>query len=125
MMAHCPSTGDRIVVAVEGELAALRDVVASPATAVVADLAGVRFIDSSGVHALLVANEAARQHESTFIVRGARPAVALVFDVLGLADLLTIESDGTDGHAQPNDTEEAPNGAANDRTPSTTPRQPS
>ena len=50
------STGDRIVVAVEGEidlatapalLAALRDAVASPASAVVADLTGVEFIEIS------------------------------------------------------------------------------
>ena len=76
------STGDRIVVAVEGEidlatapalLAALRDAVASPASAVVADLTGVEFIDSSGVHALLVAAAAARQHGSRLIVRGAKP----------------------------------------------------
>jgi anti-sigma B factor antagonist len=97
------------VVAVAGEVdlatapelpARLRDAVASPASAVVADLADVEFLDSSGVGALLIADQTARQHGTGLIVRGAKPAVRRVFDILGLTDQLTIESDETPGRGR-------------------------
>jgi anti-sigma B factor antagonist len=48
------------------------------------DLSGVSFMDSSGVHALLVAVRAADQAGSSVALAGTSPQVARVLDLTGL-----------------------------------------
>jgi len=56
---------------------------------VVIDLAGVTFIDSTGVRALVEAYRAARQAGLGLSVRGARHWVARVLEVTGVATMLS------------------------------------
>lgn len=56
----------------------------------VVDLAGVPFLDSSGVRALLLARRAAEQHGAAFMVRHPRGLVARVLRVAGVDQLLGI-----------------------------------
>jgi anti-sigma B factor antagonist len=91
----------RVVVSVVGDVdiasapilrEALRDATTRPTSRIVADFADVRFIDSSGVQALLAAQDAAADIGIALVVHSARPNVALVFELLGLADQLVFES---------------------------------
>jgi anti-sigma B factor antagonist len=59
---------------------------------VVIDLAGVTFIDSTGVRALVEAYRAARQAGLALSVRGARHWVARVLEVTGVATMLSARS---------------------------------
>jgi anti-sigma B factor antagonist len=104
----CETTSDRgrFIVTVRGEVdiatapiveAALCDAIASSRQPVVADLAAVEFIDSSGVHALLVANVAARDHRIPFVLRAPHAHVMRVLDLLGLTDQLAFEAGGAAG----------------------------
>lgn len=56
---------------------------------VVIDLAGVTFIDSTGVRALVEAYRSARQAGLQLSVRGARHWVARVLEVTGVATMLS------------------------------------
>jgi anti-anti-sigma factor len=95
--------GARSIVMVDGEIdlatapvlldALLNAIAGRGKKCVVADLTRVDFIDSSGVHALVVAQHTARARGADLIVRGPKPNVALVFELLGLGDQLTFESD--------------------------------
>lgn len=60
---------------------------------VVADLAGVTFIDSSGINVLVGAHKA---EPGRFHVVGARPSVRRVFEILKIADLLILEDSDAD-----------------------------
>lgn len=64
-----------------------------PGTSVVVDLAGVTFLDSSGLRAILAGDAAARSHEVRYCVISARPAVQRVFDLTRLADEIEILPD--------------------------------
>ena len=86
----------RTVVAVSGECdltvrdqftAALLAAV-DQAAVVVVDLAGLRFMDSSGVHGLVVGHRAAREKGRRLHVVNAAGEVARVLELTGLAGLL-------------------------------------
>jgi anti-anti-sigma factor len=96
----------RAVVALtgEGDLAvceelttALFAAVAS-APAVVVDLAALRFLDSSGVHTLVMAHQAAQRDGVRLYVVNASGVVADVLDLTGVADLLAPPADDAGDH---------------------------
>ena len=92
---------DRVVVQVEGEVdmanaPQLRDTLLAAiandgAHSVVADLSAVSFMDSSGLHVMITAHNAAREAGSEFIVRAPSPNVVRVIELVGLDDMLTVE----------------------------------
>jgi len=92
---------DPVVVQVEGEVdmataPQLRDTLLAAiandgAHAVVADLSAVSFIDSSGLHVIMSAHNAARDAGSEFIVRAPSPNVVRVIELVGLDEWLTVE----------------------------------
>jgi anti-sigma B factor antagonist len=55
---------------------------------VVVDLAGVEFLDSSGVHGLVAAHRSARERGGRLYLERATGPVATVLDVTGVAGLL-------------------------------------
>ncbi|WP_229068867.1 STAS domain-containing protein [Actinoplanes sp. DH11] len=55
---------------------------------VTVDLAGVRFLDSSGLHALVTAHHAARERAGSLYVVNATGTVATVLRITGVLDLL-------------------------------------
>jgi anti-anti-sigma factor len=86
-----------ISVAVAGEcdlsvsdqlMTALRDAIRE-VPVVIVDVAGLRFLDSSGVHVLVMANRAARVAGRHLYVTNASGAVSQVLDVTGVGGLLT------------------------------------
>ena len=88
--------GEGLVVAVSGDCdlacrqelnAALQEAVAK-APVVVVDLSGVRFLDSSGVHCLVVGYQKAVAEEKVLYATGAIGVVAHVLDLTGMAGLL-------------------------------------
>ena len=81
-------TGDCDLAVGEQLRAALRDAV-SRSEVVVVDLAGVGFLDSSGVHGLVTAHRAARERGGHLYVEHPTGVVATVLDVTGVADLLS------------------------------------
>jgi anti-anti-sigma factor len=89
----------RVVVTVEGDVdiatapvlyATLREAADGPGGSVVADFAEVGFIDSSGVQCLLAVQHEIASHGATLTVQRARENVLLVFELLGLTDLLLV-----------------------------------
>ncbi len=58
---------------------------------VVVDLSTVQFIDSSGVSALVVSANRARERGGMLVVRNPAPMARRIFAVLGLGDMLRIE----------------------------------
>ena len=86
----------RVVVSLTGEcdLAARERLTAALLAAVeqspvvVADLSGLAFLDSSGVHALVVAHREAKRRGGRFAAVGATGVVAHVLDLTGMAELL-------------------------------------
>jgi anti-sigma B factor antagonist len=98
---------------------------------VVVDLAGLMFLDSSGVHGLITAHHAAQRKGSRVVAVNARGAVAKVLELTGVDRLLgpPPSSDGAakhraaqDGAAQDRAAQDgaaqdgaAPDGAAQDR----------
>jgi anti-anti-sigma factor len=61
------------------------------ASTLVLDLAGLSFLDSSGIHVLLSAHHRAG-HECSFVVRSPTGAVLKVLRLTGLDQLMVIES---------------------------------
>ncbi|MEJ3747582.1 STAS domain-containing protein [Actinomycetes bacterium KLBMP 9797] len=59
------------------------------AQVVTVDLAGVTFMDSSGLHALMTAHHAAQRTGRRLYVRGATGGVAALLDLTGLRTVLT------------------------------------
>jgi anti-sigma B factor antagonist len=57
---------------------------------VVVDLAGLEFVDSSGVKMLVAAARAVEDAGGTFVLAGPTATVRRVFDILHLADVLTV-----------------------------------
>ena len=85
------------VIAVYGEVDVLttpdlvREVergLASPAAAVVVDLSALRFIDSTGLHAMVVAWRRAQELGKQLRLLQPPPAVHRAFEITGLADAL-------------------------------------
>jgi anti-anti-sigma factor len=101
--------GDQVVVALAGECdlttrgpvgLALSDAVDQCAVVIV-DLAGLRFIDSTGINELIAAHHAARHRHGRLYVRGASGTVATVLDVTGVAALLALPpGDGSEADVQ-------------------------
>lgn len=110
-MAHFQATTSaepgRTVVALAGECdLAYRDDLASvllgavrTAKVVLVDLADLTFLDSSGVHCLVVAHQAARQTGGRLYVDNAAGTVAAVLDLTGVGALLNPVADGHDHSA--------------------------
>lgn len=55
---------------------------------VMVDLAAVDFLDSSGLHALISAQQAAQRRGGNLYAVGARGSVATILDITGVTDLL-------------------------------------
>jgi len=64
------------------------------APVIVVDLAGLRFIDSSGVHGLVTGHHAARRQGRRLHVVNAGGAVAHVLEVTGVGELLAPPANG-------------------------------
>jgi anti-sigma B factor antagonist len=91
----------RDVVAVRGEIdvatsAALRDelyaVIDGGSTALVVDLSGLGFIDSSGLGVLVGSLKHMRERDGELILSGLTQPARRVFEITGLTDLFPMES---------------------------------
>ena len=87
---------DRVRVVATGEIdlvtapllaAQLQDLLTAGWTDVIADLAGVTFIDSTGVHALVTARTDAIARGAAFSVTNGNAAVSQVLRICGVEDL--------------------------------------
>lgn len=65
--------------------------------AVTLDLAGLRFLDTSGLRLILETAEAARRDGFDFTVLPGIPAVQRLFDVAGVTELVPFREDGEGG----------------------------
>jgi anti-anti-sigma factor len=61
-------------------------------TRVVVDLAGLEFIDSTGLRVLLLADARARERGYELVLRAGGPTVQRVFEMTGALDVLRFES---------------------------------
>ena len=92
---------DRVVVALAGEcdlvvrdeLTAVLLAAVERAPSVFVDLSGLTFIDSSGLHGLVVAHHAALRGGGRLFVMNARDRVAALLDLTGVAELLSAPAD--------------------------------
>ena len=93
---------DRVVVHVAGELdlasaprlrSTVELVIIPNGLPVVIDLTEVRFIDSSGVHALIDADLTAQRLGVDLLVNAPGPTIKRVFELLGLAEQLNFVAD--------------------------------
>ncbi|MFI5910660.1 STAS domain-containing protein [Dactylosporangium sp. NPDC051541] len=100
--------GDTIVLTVSGEVdfetagdlrAAVFDALAPGPTRVVLDLAGLRFMDSSGMGVIVGGWQRARQVDVRYVLRRVPPVIAEQFEMTGLDQVLTIEDDRDDASA--------------------------
>lgn len=89
--------GNDVVVELKGELdvggadrlrAELRTVLVSSVDRLEIDAEGLTFVDSAGLHALVVASEEAETRGITFRVTAVSPLVKRVIDVSGLGKVL-------------------------------------
>lgn len=69
---------------------------ASKAQLIVLDLAGLEFIDSSGISVLIQAQSKATEEDRGLVLRNVPEQTARVFDVAGLASRFTISSDASE-----------------------------
>ena len=92
-----PADDGAVVIWVAGEVdltvsgaleRALLDATTTSARAIVVDLGGLRFLDSSGVHALVKGYLAARDAGLVYTVRRAIGMVARVLTITGVAEAL-------------------------------------
>lgn len=93
--------GPDAVLALVGELdpgtapllqAQLLELAADAAVAsVTIDLAGISFLDSSGVRAIVAGSEALRARTGRLVLRSPNPNVQRVLEVTGLDQLVTVE----------------------------------
>jgi anti-anti-sigma factor len=60
------------------------------------DLAGVSFLDSTGISALVAIRNAAEASTRTLLLRNPSKPVARLLDLTGLTPVFTVESTGTD-----------------------------
>ena len=66
--------------------------IAAAGDAIVVDLAGCDFIDSSGIRALLIGRQAAEDKGGTLVLAAAKPQVVRILDVTGVATALPIHA---------------------------------
>jgi anti-sigma B factor antagonist len=94
--------GETLVVALSGdcdlgcrhELTAALQAALMTAPVVAVDLSGVQFLDSSGVHCLVVGYQKAIAEDKVLYATGATGIVAHVLDLTGMAGLLAPPSGG-------------------------------
>ncbi len=80
-----PHTVDVLQAAVDGALA-------DPAVSeLVLDVAGLDFVDSSGIRVLIAAHKALESRDGRLVLRGANGMVRRLLDITGLAGVLAIE----------------------------------
>jgi anti-sigma B factor antagonist len=94
------TTGRAVTLALSGELdllsspileRAFESVYESDAELILIDLRRLEFMDSTGLHRLVAAQHRATQSGRRFgVVRGAAEQVQRLFDLTGVADLLTL-----------------------------------
>jgi anti-anti-sigma factor len=93
--------GDEATLAVGGEIDiltaddlehAIATITGSDARTLVVDLAGVSFMDSAGINALLKGRRAADGHGQQFRVTGATGIVRQILEVTGVAEHLSGQS---------------------------------
>jgi len=87
---HSPKAREVLLGALEG------------ATSVIVDLAGVGYIDSSGVASLVEAFQRAKKQNTTFALASVNPAALRVLQLARLDNVFTIHetvADGLDGSA--------------------------
>jgi anti-anti-sigma factor len=98
------TSNGHIVVNLAGELdiatapqviGAVRSALADgPVDELIIDVDRLEFVDSTGVHALVQAREAARARGASFALRRPCPLVARVLDVSGVSDFLGVSASG-------------------------------
>lgn len=66
--------------------------IAAGGDAIVVDLGGCDFIDSSGIRALLIGRQAAEDNGGTLALAAAKPQVMRILDVTGVASALPIHA---------------------------------
>lgn len=85
----------------------LRLICAEPATSVVVlDLSRLTFMDSTGIHAVLLAKELSAEHGSEFFVVPGEAQVRRVMQITGLLNALPIREVHHDGNPNPTPPEE-------------------
>ena len=98
------SAGGQVTVSLEGELdlstvakveEELRRVEASDASLVVLDLSGLTFLDSTGLRAVITADERARAQGRRFVIVKGPDAVQRVFAITRLEERLEMVDDGS------------------------------
>jgi anti-anti-sigma factor len=98
------SAGEQVTVSLTGELdlstvakveEELRRVEASDATVVVLDLSGLTFLDSTGLRAVITADERARGQGRRFVIVKGPDAVQRVFAITRLEERLEMVDDGS------------------------------
>ena len=96
--AHRVADGDRCRLVLRGELdlasaplleAALREAEHGGVRHVELDLNDLEFIDSTGLHLLIRASQAAESNGHTFALRGRNPRVQRLFELTGTGDRFT------------------------------------
>ncbi len=98
------SAGEQVTVSLKGELdlstvakveEELRRVEASDASVVVLDLSGLTFLDSTGLRAVITADERARAQGRRFVIVKGPDAVQRVFAITRLEERLEMVDDGS------------------------------
>jgi anti-sigma B factor antagonist len=93
-------TGDRVQIAVSGEVdlytspelrSAILEAVETADSEVVVDLAGVKYMDSSGVATLVEGLRSAHQHDKIFKLVAPSPQVTKVLELTRLDSVFEIE----------------------------------
>jgi anti-sigma B factor antagonist len=96
--------GEQVTVSLKGELdlstvakveEELRRVEASDATLLVLDLSGLTFLDSTGLRAVITADERARAQGRRFVIVKGPDAVQRVFAITRLEERLEMVDDGS------------------------------
>ena len=95
--------GEAAVLGVRGELDAysspqlesqISEIINSGIRDVVLDLSGTRFLDSSGLHAILSAQQLLQAKEGKLRLRAPSEAVSRLLEITGLDDHFTVEAAG-------------------------------
>jgi anti-anti-sigma factor len=98
------SAGEQVTVSLKGELdlstvakveEELRRVEASEASLVVLDLSSLTFLDSTGLRAVITADERAREQGRRFVIVKGPDAVQRVFAITRLEERLDMVDDGS------------------------------
>jgi anti-sigma B factor antagonist len=71
---------------------AIRELAAGSSGALVLDVRGVEFIDSAGLRSLSRAHRLLAREGRTLVVRAPSPPVLQLIDLVGLRDILTIDT---------------------------------